>query len=263
MKLAFVGWLALIFGSELFYPLWYFSNPIIQKIQFPWRFLYVASLAIPLATILAAYQSWHCKASKLWRISLITALTTPVLMTTVLLLKLIIIDGKVFIMTPDFLAGNFANPSLNPATLGKDWRHYIEQGGLIGDCQRKSLNCQMLLSKSQDREWLIESDHADTFILPVPAFPAWQVLLNGVPLETRIDMPTGLIQVPVTPGKNLIRLGWQGTPSERLGTALSAISTGILAVLFMVAVWKKLGWKTLLEGSVEIAILALNFRKTG
>ncbi len=239
MKLAFIGWLALLFGSELFYPLWYFSNPIMQKVQFPLRFLYVASLAIPLATILAAYQSWHYKASKFWRISLITALVTPVLLTTVLLLKLIIIDGKVFIMTPDFLAGNFANPGLNPATLGKDWRRYIEQGGIIGDCQRKSLNCQILLSKSQDREWLIESDHVDSLILPVPVFPGWQILLNGSQIQTDIDIPTGLIQAPVIPGKNLVRLTWKGIPSEHLGTLLSVISTGILALLFIIAIWRK------------------------
>ena len=240
MKLTFVGWLAFFFGSELAYPLWYFSDSIMQKVQIPTRFLYIASLAIPLATTLAAYRSWCCKASKLWRINLITALAISILLTLILLLKLLVVDIKIVDMKPDYvLSGRFALKSLNPATLGKNWDIYFEHGGLAGECRKKSLNCHLLLSKSQDREWLIESDHADAVILPVPAFPAWQVLLNGVSLETQIDTPTGLIQVPVTPGKNLIHIGWQGTPSEHLGTLLSVISTGILAILFIIAIWRK------------------------
>ncbi len=240
MKLAFVGWLAFFFGSELAYPLWYFSGSIMQKVQAPTRFLYVASLAIPLATTLATYQSWHYNASRLWRFNLITALVINILLTLILSFKLLVIDIETKDMKPDYvLSGHFALKTMNPATLGKDWNIYFEYGGMAGECRKKSLNCHLLLSKSQDREWLIESDHVDSLILPVPAFPGWQVLLNGSQVEAEMDIPTGLIQIPITPGKNLVRLTWKGISSEHLGTLLSLIATGILVVLFFVVIWRK------------------------
>jgi hypothetical protein len=238
VKLACIGWLSLFFASELSYPLWCISDSVLQKVSYPTRFLYIGSLAIPLATTLVAYHGWHRQSSVLWRSQLIVALVMNITLTIMLLFKFLLIDAHVVNMTPDYLVADHTLKTFNPLTLGNDWRAYIEKGGMVNECQQKSLDCHTLLYKSQDREWMIESNHFDSLALPVLAFPAWKVLLNGTEIETRIDSPTGLIQIPVAPGKNFVRLTWKGIPVEHLGTLLSVLSAGTLAMLLLVAIWK-------------------------
>lgn len=77
----------------------------------------------------------------------------------------------------------------------------------------------------------VESPHAEMLILHLRAYPAWQVLVNGVaatPAPLRAD---GLLAVPVPAGHTTIQLRYRRTTDETAGIAISLIA--LLVALFI------------------------------
>jgi len=72
-------------------------------------------------------------------------------------------------------------------------------------------------------------------ILRLRSYAAWQVTVNGKPVELAPIRPDGLIAVPVAAGDNAIEARWRTTPDVVAGRAISAIALFALAALAFAA----------------------------
>jgi hypothetical protein len=115
-------------------------------------------------------------------------------------------------------------PEYIPATAGPRWDGYEMKGRLDHECDSLRIACESLVNESQHRVWRIESPAAATIRLPVFAFPAWNLTVDGVGVPDPIDRESGLFRVTVPPGSHRISLTWSGLPEERTGAIISLIA---------------------------------------
>jgi hypothetical protein len=64
-------------------------------------------------------------------------------------------------------------------------------------------------------------------------YPAWQVVVNGKPTETRTTDVTGLIVIPVAAGDNDVRVHFRRTIDRAAGNVVSLLSLAVLVVAWI------------------------------
>lgn len=67
--------------------------------------------------------------------------------------------------------------------------------------------------------------------LPAFAYPSWLVVVNGAAQERLTDKATGAIVATLTASDSLVELQWVPLFEERVGWAISAAATTLLAGL--------------------------------
>ncbi len=60
------------------------------------------------------------------------------------------------------------------------------------------------------------------------SYPAWNVVVNGKPTETRRTDVTGLIVIPIAAGDSDVRIHLRRTTDRLVGEIVSLISLGLL-----------------------------------
>ena len=236
-RLWIVGAFALLMSSELAYP-FYASIPFLTNIQFPYRFLTVSTLAGALALAMTARMSFSASGTRLIR----AAFVACALFTGALLLALQYkqyTEGAPPGLGPATMAGPVGQRGAEPATIGPDWKRYIQDGALDGYCQRYGLVCDVQLTHAHHRIWRITAPAVQEVLLPLFAFPAWQVSIDDAPVPTSIDQATGLIAVPMPAGRHAVSVRWSLLWQERVGRALSGTSLLILVLLFFTQRYRK------------------------
>lgn len=230
-NLLWFSFAGIFLSSELAYPL-YATIGLLQKVQWPYRYNIVSSVGIVL--ILPLLFKIKPIPSKAFKQKLITLCVFLAYGTSVALFAALMVQVKKEgqTVTDDALSHEkgFGQSTAMPTWVGKDWKDYVNNGGFTGECARKQIECKTLVSKSQDRAWLIRSNSPTTVNLPIFFMPTWSGKVNDMKLEIAPDKNTGLISIQVPQGDNIVEINWKGLAIERTGLAVSLITLLVISM---------------------------------
>jgi hypothetical protein len=228
-----VSWVAVFLASELSYPLWLVNTPL-RLVQFPHRFIYVASATAIAANLLALRDK--CDAGPVgWR-TLIVALPLVLgfALTAALIAKISLIDGKPHRLAVDGTDTYIGLAEYRLPTHGPHWPDYYHAGGLATECATQALVCDVLEIGSLRQSWSISGRQPAPVRLPLFAFPAWRVSVDGRAVPSGIDPETGLISVEIPTGTHIVVVSWQRFPTEWIGLLIT-LSTVLMLVACILA----------------------------
>ncbi len=219
---------ALFLASEASYPLWAILPPL-QKVQFPYRFLFVCAIILPavLAPLLARCARLSCPVR--WRLALWAGLAIPVACSALILWRTLP-DTSSIRSFQERLAGkpHAGAPEYLPAVAGPRWRDWALQGALRSEASLRGVSVHSETRSSHLYRWRFSADAPALLRLPVFAFPSWKLTVNGTPQPCNADPETGLVQVRLPSGLSEARLEWTGAPWERAGFGISALAAFLL-----------------------------------
>lgn len=231
-RFAIVGLAALALGSELAYPL-YAALPPLQKLQFPYRFVFVAAILGSIALALHLLDGGWARWNKLLRVAAL-ALVAGYCAQTLLLQWQLFKAGEVLPQREQYMQGMFGQPEYLPAVRGRQWKEYVENGKLIGECQRLAIACTPARNDgTHGFAATIETPRAVDVRLPIFAYPAWEVSVDGAHRPLAADPATGMTLVRLAPGKHEVALHWAGLPADTIGRTVSLAALAV--VLLMLA----------------------------
>ncbi|MDN4037035.1 6-pyruvoyl-tetrahydropterin synthase-related protein [Massilia sp. YIM B02443] len=231
-RFTIVALAALALGSELAYPL-YALLPPLQKIQFPYRFVFVATILASIALMLHLYEGGWSRWNRLLRAAAL-AIFAAYFAQTLLLQWQIHKGGLDLPQREQYMQGVFGQPEYLPAVRGPQWRQYVADGGLIGECLRLQIACTPAQpDRTHGFAATVETPRAVSVRLPMFAYPAWQLVVDGAPQSLVADPDTGVVVARLAPGRHEVALRWIGLAADATGRAISALALAI--VLLMLA----------------------------
>ena len=207
-------------------PLWQ-QISLLQKFQFPWRFLSLIVIGVSLISAMVADKFKHSKIISL------ALLISPIMFT----IAYWNIAGPSS-LSEQFLAVDYVGTSDTGETTPvwairfqeKFPKAPIEIVSTEGTVEIKNLNKLM-----QKHEFEISATAASRIVDNTLYFPGWKVYVDGV--ETSIGYQDeswrGLITFPVPAGKHAVKVVFEETRLRKFADALSIISVGILLGLFI------------------------------
>lgn len=131
-------------------------------------------------------------------------------------------------------------PDAGLPVRGPQWKQYLADGKLDGECRRLGLRCGAPVRNTHALSVEVESPRAVAMRLPMFAFPAWGLSVDGQPQALAADPDTGLAVAQLAPGRHLVALRWAGLPAEALGRRISLASLALLLVLLGVSYVRRL-----------------------
>jgi len=216
-----VAWVAIFLSSDLAYPLWAASS-VLQKLQYPYRFLCVGTLAATLAAGLVLVLAQRKRRRVGWLQLIVAApLAASLVATAAIGVKFAVVDGVRSRRAFDFSADVHGAKTYLSATAGPRWREFLDAGGFEGACRDAGAKCRSVVVEPQRREWRVSSPSPWRARLPVFAFPAWRLSLDGEETNSGIDPETGVITTRLPAGETTIELRWVGLPQQRTGLWMS------------------------------------------
>jgi hypothetical protein len=222
--------MALVLASEASYPLWAILPPL-QRMQFPYRFLYVVAIVLPAALIPCLARVLALEQRPFWRWILGAAIAVQFGVSGMIVLRAARDSQPIGrFMQTTVGAPHLGAPEYLPAQAGPQWREWARTGGFATEAAKAGIVILAEERGSGGYSWRLSCVSQAEIRLPVFAFPAWRLSMNGVESAYQIDRRTGLIQVTLPAGTQDLRLEWQGAPLEDAGRVISAAA---LAVLLM------------------------------
>ena len=231
-RLGYVAIAALVLGSELAYPLYAILSPL-QKLQFPYRFVFIALLLANIALVIqvseGAWQRWRPLARAL-ALALVLAQCAIMAHLQWDMVK----RGVTLPAQPTFMQGRFGQPEYIPAVRGAGWKTYLETNKLVGECARLGIVCSDTVQRTHEFSTRISASGPVRVRLPVLAFPAWSVAVDGKPVALQADADAGLILVTLPPGEHLITATWSRMSAEVIGWWITGCALlALLATLLL------------------------------
>lgn len=206
-------------GAALFlawdgsYFLWKWT-PFLQKVQWPYRFL------LPGWTFGLAGLVWI--AADRQSVPRHMALVARGLLLLGVLLNFALQAKNLPIaMQPDF--SRLKTQEYLRVNAPPGWASYIEAGGWEAECRERGVWSRTIVREAHQWEWEVESNHNALLRLPLFAFPAWKVQLDGNPVASIADPETGLLSVQIPSGRHRIVVVWSPLRMEKAGGVISAI----------------------------------------
>lgn len=230
-RMAIVALAAVAFASELAYPL-YAHVGAMQKIQFPYRFIFLACLLGNISFAVFVSEGAWTRWGKIMRAVALLLVAAQVGQAAVIQFGLHR-SGERLPTREKFVQGNFGQPEYVPAVARPAWKTYAENGKLPGECARLGLQCEAIQHRTHDFTATITAPQAVSVRLPLFAFPAWRVSVDGAQQANRPDADTGLVRVDVPAGRHVVTLGWARTKAETAGLWISAVALLVLAALML------------------------------
>jgi hypothetical protein len=230
LRMVVISWAALFFASELSYPLWLIDTPL-RIVQFPHRFIYVASATGLVANLLSLRDLQRIRQTRWRKLLVALPLVLGLAATGVLSAKLSFIDGKPHHLSVDATIPYLGLPEYRLGTQGEHWETFYRAGGFTVECLEKELTCDTIKTTSSLQAWQVSSAHPINLRLPLFAFPAWQVTIDGMPVQSASDPETGLISIDLPVGTHHIVASWTRLGAERVGLGITALAALVL-VLF-------------------------------
>lgn len=136
------------------------------------------------------------------------------------------------------MQGRFGQPEYLPAVRGPNWKQYVADGKLEGECRRLGLRCEAVVQHTHAMSAVIEAPQAASVRMPLFAFPAWGLTVDGQPQALHPDPDTGLPVVQLPPGRHTVALHWIGLPAEATGRRISLVSLVLLMALLAIE-WRR------------------------
>ena len=225
-RLGWVAIAALVLGSELAYPLYALLSPM-QKLQFPYRFVFVALLLANIALVIQLNEG----AWKRWRLPVRMIALGLVLAQGAIMAHLqrdLVKRGEELPARSAFMEGRFGQPEYIPAVRGPGWKQYLETHKFVGECTRLGIGCSEMVQRTHDFSARIVTSAPVEVRLPLLAFLAWSVAVDGVPVALVADSATGLVLVKLEPGAHRVTTTWSRMPAEVTGLWISGIALMVL-----------------------------------
>jgi hypothetical protein len=225
-----VSWGSLFLTSELSYPLWLLHTPL-RMVQFPHRFIYVTSATGIVANVLAVWDLQRRGEPRLRKLVVVLPLVLSFAATGLLIAKMLLIDGKPHHLAADIAAPYLAQPEYRLASQGEHWADYARAGGLATECEEKRMVCRAIETNSRLQAWSVSSSGPAHLRLPLLAFPAWRVTIDGTVTDYTTDAATGLISIALPAGTHHVAASWQRLSAERAGLGVSCLAVFVLVIL--------------------------------
>lgn len=220
-------------GSELAYPLYTYLSPL-QKLQFPYRFLPIAAIMSAIAFVLHLNEGgWH-RATRLMRniaVLLILSYCAQAYFVQWSLYR----NGKPLPERSSYMAGHFGQSEYLIAARGPHWKSFIKDGKLAGECSRLGIQCEEAPKQTHSYSAVLETSHPVLLRLPIFAFPAWGLTVDGQPQPLVPDPETGLVLIHLPPGRHIANLAWMGLPAEHTGRRITEAAFGLLLLALFVS----------------------------
>lgn len=226
-----IAWAALILASEISYPLYTVLGPL-RKVQYPYRFLCVAAPAATIAGVLALWGVVRQEQRLGWRV----VFALPLIGSAALfgfLQMAIFSQGSHPLLSPKLLRAHFGAPEYYTASRKPGWVAYVNSGGMHGACTRAGGSGSVLVDRTHEKRWLVVARSDMTLPLPVFAYPAWSISVDGQPRPSATDPTTGLLAVRLPAGEHTIRVVWSGLPEERAGLTIVLLTAAFIAGVFL------------------------------
>ncbi len=208
--------------SRSIWPLW----PMLKYIQFPWRFLSIASLFLSCLGGLLYIKMNNKKA--VFNILLISAL-----------LNVQFFVPKNFIDQKQYEQIYYSDPYLIQEKLSNTLPDYISnnlKGSLtvpkniiqLNEEQQNKLGhkIKIINNKTHLKTFQTNFDSTQSLIINLSEFPGWHVYLNNQLIEHTINK--GRIEIKVPKGENTIKVIFENTKPRIMGNGLSLVSILIL-----------------------------------
>lgn len=217
--------ISVFFATPLSAPFWGFSD-ITRFVQFPFRFLALSILAVPVIVAFVAYNL---------KIRLRLMLTALIVMFAgytayTMQLKLIYFDKPEILYTTNEATTTVADEYLPKWVQAKPVTHPQNRASIISghaDIIKQQINTQV---------YKLYIRAADVSLLQLNNiyYPGWGVIINGQPAEITFDNPLGLIQVTVPKGNNEVYASFRETPGRFIVDMVSLVCI-VISVIYMVS----------------------------
>jgi len=201
-RLAVVALASLALSTELAYPLFNYI-PQLQMLQFPYRFLFLAAILGALALAIQVSEGAWSHWGRGLRATAVLVLAAHCALTAFLVFGMV----RSGVHLPDratFMSGRFGQPEYIPAVRGPHWKNYVDAGKLPGECKRLGVQCESMTQRTHGLSVIVDAPALVTLRLPLYAYPAWCVLVDGHEQHLRADPDTGLISVDLMPGRHAV-----------------------------------------------------------
>jgi hypothetical protein len=228
-RLGVVALAALLLSTELAYPLFAYIKQM-QMLQYPYRFVFVAAVLANLALAIQVAEGAWARWGRAARAAAMALVLVQCALSGFLQLG-IIRSGVPLPERASFMEGRFGQPEYQPAVRGPHWQQWVADGKLDGECRRLAIRCDALVQRTHALSVTIETPHEVAVRLPVFAFPAWGLTVDGQPQALVADPDTGLPLVQLGAGRHQVALHWAGTPADAVGRGVSLAALALLLVL--------------------------------
>jgi hypothetical protein len=99
---------------------------------------------------------------------------------------------------------------------------------MVTDASGTSKRAQLLEWGPVEKRFVVHAGGPELLTLRLFNYPAWEVTVNGKPVETQTAEVTGQMMILVTPGRNDVRVRFARTRDRTIGGIVSPLSFGIL-----------------------------------
>jgi hypothetical protein len=103
----------------------------------------------------------------------------------------------------------------------------------ISDDAGAPVTSEMLAWAQTEKHFTVNTTAPQNLTVRLFNYPAWQVVVNGKPTETRTTDVTGLIVIPVAAGDNDVRVHFRRTIDRAAGNVVSLLSLAVLVVAWI------------------------------
>ena len=180
LALVSVTWAALFFSSELSNAIWA-KSAYLQKVQFPTRFFYVASITSVLALVLEFSRSRRLETSPVWRFLPLIPITIACCLTLAMEFQMYLYGEKPKLNSPRFSLRNFgATRVFHRDSGGRTGRDLSNRADSKTSAAERRVSCTELVRKSHERR-LADCEFRQ--------HPAWSFL--SLPSQGGLYLQTG------------------------------------------------------------------------
>jgi len=92
---------------------------------------------------------------------------------------------------------------------------------------------EMLAWRQTEKRFTVHVAAFQNLTVRLFSYPAWEVVVNGKPTETRASDVTGLIVIPIAAGNSDVHIHFRQTIDRFVGNAVSLISLAVFVVAWM------------------------------
>jgi hypothetical protein len=123
-------------------------------------------------------------------------------------------------------ADEYVPAGADPSELKKD---YPRLADFSGQPRPSQISDWGLLEK----HFVVNTDSPESLTVRLFNYPAWEVTVNGKRVQPQSTEVTGQMAIPVTPGKNDIRIRFTRTRDRTIGGVVSLISLAIFIIVWI------------------------------
>ena len=212
----------------------FYTLPLVDKIQYPWRFLNVLQFLIPSLFVMLAVSIKKLQN----KVFLLT------LLAVILWFRVPEFYGKNYIVQSEsdytFNKANLHSLNMNPVWTGnsEEYETKSTQSKIIGG----EGNLKVINTKNASREYQTSSSSELRLVDYTFYFPGWNVVVNGTPVEIEYQDHEyrGLITYKVPAGENSIQVIYKPTKVRLLGILMSGVGCILYLSLYLFSKQKKL-----------------------